>query len=120
MADQEVGKLGFHLLVGIEDDTPRPAPEAANWFQVSRLEQDFQMLVGYLDLQKIASLRESAPNTGEVTMHPDVTHRFLISWRGFFILRAMIEDLVTKLRAQGVEVPPLEADAQQTDSGTED
>lgn len=105
MAEQGKKSGGIQLMVGLPDEPLRPMPEAANFFHLSRLEQDFQLLVGYLDLERVASL--SGTGAREADMQAELTHRFLIPWRALFQLRDRIEDMIAVLRAQGVAVPEI-------------
>lgn len=80
-----------------------PAPEGANWFNLTRLNADVQLMVGYVD--PLAAHRVGlAILAGEknVRLAPDVTHRFMLSVGGFLYLREQVEEIFRKMKEKGL------------------
>ena len=89
-----------------------PAPEGVNYMHFTQVGTDVQMLVGYLDLDR---LRDAIHGTGELAgIDLEVSHRFSMSLRGFAVLYTQIKDLAEKMTAQGV---PLDEISKQLQGG---
>lgn len=82
-------------------DEPMPPAEGANWFYLSRLNNEFQLLIGYVDMREVANAASGTKNS-EITLTPHVAHRLYMGLDSFQVLRAQIEDI-----AQKTSIPPL-------------
>lgn len=78
-------------------------PETANWFQLSHLGTDIQLLIGYVDSQKVLAAVETEKRrpghkgSMNVRAEAEITHRMLLSPQGFVTLRATVEQLANLL-----------------------
>lgn len=73
-----------------------PAPEAVNFFHFTFSGPEMEMLVGILDLNHVLDAN-SRPRNGVVQLRPEVTHRFLMSIRGFALLKQQVEEISKKI-----------------------
>jgi len=74
--------------------SPRPAPEPASVFRFAFSGSEVQMLVGYVDPERLVNL----PDHGEVEVPAEVTHRFMLSPRGLFQLKSQLDEIAQKLK----------------------
>jgi hypothetical protein len=86
----------------------RPAPEAANWFQLSSLGADIQLLVGYVDVQKLAlsvQLEKDKSTGGEirVRVEAELLHRLSLTPQGLVTLQKSIEQVAQRSRRSSSE-----------------
>lgn len=88
--------------VSADESRPWPVPTFANFFGGARVEEDFEIVVGFIDLQAIhkvtVSTEEEAPK-----LLASVTHRLVIPHKGLLQLRDVIEQLLA---------PPQKADTE--------
>lgn len=81
-----------------------PLAEAVNWFTMTRVETEFQILVGYLDLRATHELVEKAKATGKTKerLKAEVTHRFSMSLRTFLQMRRQVEQIFANMQQSGL------------------
>ncbi len=89
--------------------------EAANWFHFSVSGPEIEVMVGTIDIYRLSlELKRlkgdiaSGKMVKAVKITPDVTHRFMLSQRGFLMLRAKvleITDLLQKMGSLPTELP---------------
>lgn len=81
-----------------------PKPEAANWFSASRIGHEVELLVGYMDLKRIANILEEQQEHGEggaVSMPVEVTHRLALGPTGLVNLKQKIDEMYEAMRESG-------------------
>jgi hypothetical protein len=76
--------------------------EPANWFAFSSIGDEYQLLVGYLDIRKVAEVSQR-PNDATV-LTPELLHRLYLGPQAFQVLRAQIED-IARQRNMGPVLP---------------
>lgn len=69
--------------------TNRPPATAANYFHCSVSGTEIQLLVGYTDPELVSALAGESIK-GSRTFHPEISHRFLVTPRGFELLKEQI------------------------------
>ncbi len=78
-----------------------PPPEGANFVNFSFSGPEVEMMVGYVDLHRLAL---SAPNTGRI--EAEITHRFFMSLRGFIMMKSQIDTIWKSMQEKGVIQDP--------------
>lgn len=78
-----------------------PPPEGVNYFDFSFLGPEVQLLAGYMDLKSLAIASQSADDEVNV-LSPEITHRLVMSIRGFLHLRAQIDGILGKMVEGGI------------------
>jgi len=79
-------------------DTDLPKPEAANWFHFARAGNEFQMLLGYIDVYAVHRLAEAIKKGGKpFDIKAEVTHRVLMSERAVRFLKSQVDEIVQQL-----------------------
>ena len=81
----------------------RPPAEAANFFHCSVAGDEIQLLVGYIDPELVLAQAGEATKGGR-TFHPELSHRFLVTTRGFMLLREQLDAVAESVRAASEEV----------------
>ena len=87
--------------VRIPPDIELPPPEGANFFQFAKVENEAQMLVGYIDILRLANEAGDITDVPEdevldIEIVPDITHRFLLSADGLAMLKQRLDELFSK------------------------
>ena len=77
----------------------RPPAEAANFFHCSVSDDEIQLLVGYTDPELILAMAGESTKGGR-TFHPEISHRFLVTPRGFALLKEQIDAVVERIRSE--------------------
>jgi hypothetical protein len=81
-----------------------PAPEAANWFQLTRANDSIQLLIGYVDpihaSDYVTAVRSGKKN---LTLSPEIASRVAMSIGGFMYLRNQVNELFSKMQEGGVD-----------------
>lgn len=67
----------------------RPPAEGANFFHCSVSGGEIQLLVGYTDPELVNAMAGESVK-GSRTFHPEISHRFLVTPRGFELLKEQI------------------------------
>ena len=92
---------------------PRPAPEAANFFQIAHSGMDVQMAIGYMDLHEFHELiqkqRTAAitkpKGVARATIDAEITHRISMSLQTFVMLKQQIDSIAAQLSKSGFQLP---------------
>jgi|ERR1039458_4583253 hypothetical protein len=87
--------------------TGLPPFEPANFFHFMVSGPEISMLVGMIDINVIASMKQAAGRAGAVQQQritPNVTHRFFLTARGLLILQQNVNDIVRQLEDMGVVI----------------
>lgn len=95
MADEAAGEKAAKLVTvttTISGATPLPAPSGANFFHFVRVGDEYQFLIGAVNLQSLHDIRTQA---APPTVDPMITHRFILSSFGFKQLSAAVAALQT-------------------------
>ena len=90
------------IKAGPRTDEPLPKPESANYFQLSAIGGEVQLLVGAIDLRALhAATQEVHKVEGEqdLELAADITHRFLLSSFAFNQLHKAINEIAEKREA---------------------
>lgn len=84
------------IKVRIDSETAVPAPEGVNFFYFTRIADEYQLLVGNVNLMR---LHEMTTGEAPFEFEPQITHRFLMSQFGFDRLKAALDDISAKTDA---------------------
>ena len=79
-----------------------PAPEGMNYAHLVQVGTDVQMMVGYLDLDRLRDAINGEDENPWVDL--EVSHRFSMSLRGFALIHSQANDLAEKMKAMGVQL----------------
>lgn len=89
-----------YVRVEFDRDGPLPAPEGANFFHFTHIQGEVEMLVGYVDLNRLWALSqdyEDASDEEELPSHvsvkPEITHRLVLSANGFKTLKDRVDQI---------------------------
>ncbi len=91
------------------DGPALPPPEAANFFHFTISGPEVEMLVGFIDLQRMAATLAAAQSGQAKPVHPEWTHRIFLSVRGFLTLKAQVDEMTRRLSEQGVNLEEMQA-----------
>ncbi len=90
------------IRIKVPTDVELPPPEGANFFQFTHVQNEAQMLVGYIDLHRLA--REAGDLTDvaddeelDIELTPEITHRFLLSTNGLVMLKERLDEIFSVL-----------------------
>lgn len=77
---------------------PRPRPEGVNYFGLTKVGMEFEMLVGYVDIQRLTEgaggfAGRDDDEVLDIVVGPELTHRFLLSPMGFENLRNVVHEI---------------------------
>jgi hypothetical protein len=104
MPDEAKKPDGASIGVVVPSDLPLPAPEGANFFHFTVVNQEVQFLVGSINLLK---LNEARGKAGETLIVPEITHRFTLSPMGFTQLKVQVDAIAKAVRLdQSVKSTP--------------
>jgi hypothetical protein len=80
-----------------------PPPEAVNFFNLSRVGTDVQLMAGYLDLHKAAvALQEAQARGGEPKqLKAEATHRLVMGAQAFAMLKAQVDIIAAAMQQDG-------------------
>lgn len=82
-----------------------PPPEAVNHFRISRVGNEVQLLVGYVDIGRLAKFLEEAKEqkseSPTFTLQPEISHRFSIGLGPFQELWQKVNHIYTAMEAAG-------------------
>lgn len=100
---------GAHMpILAIQGELPDdlPKPEAVNWFTVSRMGTDVQVLCGYVDIKRLAErLTERSPEAKDeqvaISVPVDLTHRLVLGVNAFLNLKDKVDDIYSKMKKTG-------------------
>jgi hypothetical protein len=76
--------------------TGLPAPEAANFFYFSFSGPEVQLLIGFIDLNDLLREAGIVGTPDRAPIKPEITHRILMSPRGFAAFRQQMNDIAQK------------------------
>src|SRR5690242_8651268 len=80
-----------------------PSPTAVNWFHFTRMDNEVQMLAGFIDAYEVVQHQLHASQND---IDPEVSHRFMLSLNGFLFLRQQVEQIFNSLRTTGAIEEP--------------
>ena len=80
----------------------RPPATAANFFHCSVSGGEIQLLVGYTDPELVSAMAGESIK-GTRTFHPEISHRLLVTPRGFELLKEQIVAADEKIRGASEE-----------------
>jgi pyruvate dehydrogenase complex dehydrogenase (E1) component len=75
---------------GLNGKVPLPPPYGANFFHLTRMLDELQLLVGSVNL---IQMHEALAETGDSIVPPMITHRFTLSMFGFQRLRDAVNQM---------------------------
>ena len=91
----EKGKM-VQVGVAMSAGIPVPPAEAANYFHLTVVGPEVQLLVGSVNL---IEFHEAATSDSVKMVIPEISHRFLLSTLGFAQLKARVDEIAQKVPA---------------------
>jgi len=87
------------VTVHFDPEAPQPPPEGANFFHFTQVQDEVEMVVGYVSPTKVHAIVQAHPDAKDqeelpdVSLSPEISHRFLMSLNGFRILRDRVNQI---------------------------
>lgn len=89
----------------VELPTQLPPPEAANYFQFAVSGPEIEFIVGFLDVNRLVNAGLASAAGSPQTLGVEVSHRFLLTYRGLQLLRKQLDEIVKAAPALSVTNP---------------